>query len=92
LGQNQISDLGAQTLEEALNINTTLIKLGLWNNQHIEEYIVMMICQRLEINFVNKQRLRCLQILCFEKLKKLNRINEIKSLNPIIYDSCLMKY
>jgi len=50
------------------------------------------IYQKLQINIINKKRSRCLQILCLKKLKQLDRINEIKSLNPIIYDSCLMKY
>ena len=89
---NQIGNQGAQALVEALKVNTTLIELTLWENRINDRNIIPIINGRLKINIVNKQRLRCLQILCLEKLKQLDRINDIQSFNPIVYDSCLGKY
>jgi hypothetical protein len=91
LESNFIGDQCAQALVEALKINTTLATLDLEKNK-IKKDIILIIFRKLKINIINKKRLRYLQILCLEKLKKINRISEIKSLNPIIYNSYLMKY
>ena len=88
---NEISDIGAGALVETLKMNNTLTELNL-SNSVIKSNFKSTIDQKLQINIINKKRLCCLQILCLEKLKQLGRISEIKSLNPIIYDSCLMKY
>jgi hypothetical protein len=93
LKNNQISNQGANFLAVLLEeTNTTLTKLNLVNNQIDNQKIIVKINEKLKINRTNKQRLRCLQIKCLEKLKQLDRIDEIKSFNPIIYESCLMKY
>jgi hypothetical protein len=42
------------------------------NNQIGNKKIVVKINKKLNINYTNKQRLRCLQILCLEKLKQLH--------------------
>jgi hypothetical protein len=91
LGINQIDHQGAQALAEVLKSNITLTRLNLRFNP-IKKSIVDTINQKLKINTINKKRLKCLQILCLKKLKLLNRIDEIKFFNPIIYESCLMKY
>jgi len=75
-----------------LQKNTTLTTLILWFNRFEGDIInntILEIDERLKINAINKKRLSCVQILCLEKLEQLGRI---KSLNPIIYDSCMMKY
>jgi hypothetical protein len=73
-----------------LKINGPLTTDNFWS--HKNDNIKLLFYQRLKINNINKKRLRCLQILCLEKLEQFDRIDEIKFLNPIIYDSCLMKY
>jgi Ran GTPase-activating protein (RanGAP) involved in mRNA processing and transport len=93
LGDNQIGDQCAQFLAVLLEeTNTTLTILNLGYNQISNQKMIVKINEKLKINHTNKQRLRCLQIQCLEKLKQLDRIDEIKSFNPIIYESCLMKY
>jgi hypothetical protein len=72
-------------------MNTTLTTLNLEDNE-IGDQSRQALAEALKINTINKIRSRCLQILCLKKLEQLNRIDEIKSLNPIIYNSCLMKY
>jgi len=75
-----------------LEINSTLTVLDLKENPLDDRRITIEIYIRLRINITNEKRSRCLQILCLKKLKQLNRIDEIKFFNPIIYDSCTMKY
>jgi len=92
LCNNHIGDQGAQFLAKALETNTTLTTLDLSCNQIRNRKMIVKINKKLKINHTNKQRLMCLQIQCLEKLEQLGRIDEIKSFNPIIYESCLMKY
>ena len=91
LCNNRIDHQGMQALAEALKINAALTILDVIWNRINDSNTNAKIYQKLQINIINKKRFRCLQILCLKKLKQLDRINEIKSFNPIIYDSCLMK-
>ena len=78
-----------------LQKNTTFTTLILWFNRFEGDIInntILEIDERLKINAINKKRLSSVQILCLEKLEQLGRINEVKFSNPVVYDSCLMKY
>jgi len=69
-----------------------LTTLCLWDNQIDNTDIDTQINEKLKINNINTKKFQCLQILCIKKLKQLNRIHEVQTLCPVIYDSCMMKY
>jgi hypothetical protein len=69
-----------------------LTELNILGNSIKNKNSIIKIRKKLMINCVNKKRSRCLQILCLEKLKQFNRIDEIKLFNPVVYDSCIRKY
>ena len=89
---NDIDSVGMQYLLEALQINNGLTLLGITNSDDICKNIKAHIDKKLQTNLVNQKRSRCLQILCLEKIKQLNRIDEIKILMPATYESCMRKY
>jgi hypothetical protein len=76
LGSNQIGNQCAQALievfalVETLKMNNTLSELDLCNRK-IKSNFKSTIDQKLKINIINKKRSRCLQIVCFEKTKKI---------------------
>jgi hypothetical protein len=87
---HDITEKSIKYFEEIFEINTNLTHLTFWN-YNISDEETELIDTRLKINRINKKRLQCLQVLCLEKMDRLNMTDEIKTFIPTIYESCLSK-
>ena len=87
---HDITEKSIKYFEEIFEINTNLTHLTFWN-YNISDEETELIDKRLKINRINKKRLQCLQVLCLEKMDRLNMTDEIKTFIPTIYESCLSK-
>ncbi len=77
MGDNLFGNEGARSLADALKVNTTLLRLDVrYNNIDLKEYGPLQ--NRIQVNNINKERMKELRFLCADKLKRPIIVEEIR--------------